>query len=122
LNIVSKKELANYKLKLELVKQTALQVQKDFQLFDLPIEFSGNPNNAYDELQQQITPTIDRLLNLDSTRFFALLYSIDVDESKINDILFRNRESDPAHEITALVLEREFLKVLTRKLLSKGNK
>jgi hypothetical protein len=121
LHPVSKITLEKYKLELEIISKTALQIQKDFQLFDLNIEFSGDANTAYTELHQQILPSIERLLNLDSARFFALLYAIDVDENQLKKILFHNEKAEPATEITALILEREFLKVVTRKLLSQGN-
>ena len=117
--IISASELTLYKNNQLIVDQVALQTQKDFQLYDEKIEFTGNQDTAYEELFDQIKPIIFRMLELDSTRFFSLLYAIDVDEKKVRALLLGDEEVDVAVELTHLILERELLKVATRKLFSK---
>lgn len=114
--IISASELTLYKNNQLIVDQVALQTQKDFQLYDEKIEFTGNQDTAYEELFDQIKPIIFRMLELDSTRFFSLLYAIDVDEKKVRALLLGDEEVDVAVELTHLILERELLKVATRKL------
>lgn len=116
--IISASELTLYKNNQLIVDQVALQTQKDFQLYDEKIEFTGNKDTAYEELFDQIKPIIFRMLELDSTRFFSLLYAIDVDEKKVRALLLGDEEVDVAVELTHLILERELLKVATRKLFS----
>ena len=116
--IISASELTLYKNNQLIVDQVALQTQKDFQLYDEKIEFTGNQDTAYEELLDQIKPIIFRMLELDSTRFFSLLYAIDVDEKKVRALLLGDEEVDVAVELTHLILERELLKVATRKLFS----
>ncbi len=116
--IISASELTLYKNNQLIVDQVALQTQKDFQLYDEKIEFTGNQDTAYEELFDQIKPIIFRMLELDSTRFFSLLYAIDVDEKKVRALLLGDEEVDVAVELTHLILERELLKVATRKLFS----
>jgi len=116
--IISASELTLYKNNQLIVDQVALQTQKDFQLYDEKIEFTGNQDTAYEELFDQIKPIIFRMLELDSTRFFSLLYAIDVDEKKVRALLLGDEEVDVAIELTHLILERELLKVATRKLFS----
>lgn len=111
---LSKLELNAYKTKFDLVKKVVLQVQKDFQLYDEKIEFSGNSESAYDELSQQIEPVMFRMLELNSARFFSLLYAIDVEEEKVKELLFGQSETDVSRELTHLILERELLKVASR--------
>ena len=113
---LSKLELNAYKTKFDLVKKVVLQVQKDFQLYDEKIEFSGKSELAYDELSQQIEPVIFRMLELDSARFFSLLYAIDVEEEKVKELLFGQSETDVSRELTHLILERELLKVVSREI------
>jgi len=123
MNLISSHELIKSRKNLEIIQITAKQIQKDFQLFDETISFSGKEENAYKELSQQILPIIDRLLNLDSARFFSLLYTIDVKEKVIKDLLFsEDKDKNPSKEITELIIERELLKVLTRKYFSEQNK
>lgn len=116
--IVSSSELLQYKNNQLIIDKLALQIQKDFQLYDEKIEFSGKEELAFDELFQQIKPIIFRMLELDSTRFFSLLYAIDVEEKKIKTLLFGKEQTDIATELTHLILERELLKVVTRQLFS----
>ncbi|MFT5667168.1 MAG: hypothetical protein ACI9DK_001356 [Vicingaceae bacterium] len=113
---LSKLELNACKTKFDLVKKVVLQVQKDFQLYDEKIEFSGKSELAYDELSQQIEPVIFRMLELDSARFFSLLYAIDVEEEKVKELLFWQSETDVSKELTHLILERELLKVVSRQI------
>ena len=120
--IISASELTLYKNNQLIVDQVALQTQKDFQLYDEKIEFTGNQDTAYEELFDQIKPIIFRMLELDSTRFFSLLYAIDVDEKKVRALLLGDEEVDVAVELTHLILERELLKVATRKLFSQQSK
>lgn len=116
--IISASELYQYKNDQLIIDKLVLQIQKDFQLYDEKIEFSGNREAAYDELFNQVKPVIFRMLELDSVRFFSLLYAIDVDERKVKELLFGYKESDVANEITHLILERELLKVVSRQIFS----
>jgi pyoverdine/dityrosine biosynthesis protein Dit1 len=108
-------KLETYHNKVDIIKATAKQIIKDFKLFDEKIVFEGQAETAYQELFQQILPIIDRLINLDSSRFFSLLYAIDVEESKIKQLLFKGGDFDPAEEITHLIIRRELIKVIIRK-------
>ena len=116
--IISSSDLVQYKNNQLVIEKVAVQIQKDFQLYDEKIEFSGKQESAYDELFLQIKPIILRMLELDSGRFFALLYAIDVDETKVKTVLFGKEQTDVATELTHLILERELLKVITRQLFS----
>lgn len=119
---IGKKELSEYCLRLDLIQATAKQIIKDFSLFDETIKFSGNTTTAYEELYTQIFPIIDRLINLDSSRFFAMLYAIDIEEKKIKKLLFGNEPIAVVQEITKLIIERELIKVVYRKHWSKAHK
>lgn len=96
--------------KLELLKKTAEQVQKDFSIYDIPITFSGNESSAYDELKNQIAPEIGKLYHANYSAFLNLLYRIDIQESKIKNITAENFIS----ELTDLILIRELQKVVIR--------
>ncbi|MDA9783171.1 hypothetical protein N9B55_02035 [Vicingaceae bacterium] len=116
--IISSSELLRYKNDQLIIDKVVSQIQKDFQLYDEKIEFSGNQDTAFEELFNQIKPIIFRMLELDSNRFFSLLYAIDIDEKKVRSLLLGDEEADVAIELTHLILERELLKVVTRQLFS----
>tara|TARA_B100000965_G_C19250000_1_gene608309 strand:- start:33 stop:398 length:366 start_codon:yes stop_codon:yes gene_type:complete len=104
--------------RLDLIEATCRQIQKDFQWFDEQIEFTGNADSAYMELFNQIKPIISRMINLDSERFFTLLYRIDIEEEKVKSILFGKQELAVDDEITHLIIRRELVKVVLRKHFS----
>ena len=105
-----------YRHDLEVIRNTVLQLKKDLSIFDFEIQFSGNEQTAYAELKTQLVLLFQKLLQQDSEKVFALLYRIDVSEEKVKQI----PTDTPFEEYIAhLVLEREILKVVIRKLHSK---
>ena len=111
-------QIEQQKQNVELIRKVALQVQKDFQLFDVELHFSGNATTVFQELFDQMKPVLFRMLELDSSRFFALLYAIDVDETKVKQLLFEKHDKDVATELTSLILHRELVKVVSRQIFS----
>jgi len=95
-----------------LLTQTAKQIKKDFAFFDLSVEFSGNTENAYQELFSQILPHIKELLDTNFPRFLSLLYRIDINEK------FIKNTGISSEEITDLIIKRCLQKVVLRKLYS----
>jgi hypothetical protein len=107
-------DLSIYHQKVDLIKATAAQIQKDFSLFDQKITFSGQTETAYCELNNQIVPIVDRFLEINSSNFFALLYAIDIDEKQLKRVLFGDEFDKPATEISRMIIERELKKVIVR--------
>jgi hypothetical protein len=107
-------DLSIYHQKIDLIKATAAQIQKDFSLFDQEISFSGKTEAAYDELNNQIVLIVDRFLEINSSNFFALLYAIDIDENQLKRVLFSDEFESPAAEISRMIIERELKKVIIR--------
>jgi len=110
-----------YRHDLEVVRNTAAQVIKDFGLAGVDITFSGNPQTAYSELLSQVLPALRNLYKSQKPAFMSLLYRIDVDERKVRQLIDNETMSTFFEELTNLVIEREFIKVLIRKLYSTRN-
>ncbi len=106
LNDVFKKE--------EIIKLTALQIIKDFAEFGMDISFSGNNDNAYKELIDQLIPHIDRLLKSDYHMFFNFLYRIDLNEKLIFKSEAIHPDMNKEELISHLIIQRELKKVLIR--------
>ena len=105
--------------RLDLIKDTANQVIKDFDMFGLEIKFSGNAYNAYEELFEQIQPHIDKLINSNQPKFLGILYRIDISEEQIKKAVHDNLSEPFSHIITDLVIKRELQKVVIRKQYKK---
>mgnify|MGYP006386748793 CR=1 FL=1 len=110
-----------YRHDLEVVRNTAAQVIKDFGMAGVEINFSGNPETAYKELLDQALPALKGLYQQNPGSFMALLYRIDVEERKVKQLSDTLSGSEFFAQLAGLVIEREFIKVLIRKLYSSKN-
>jgi hypothetical protein len=104
-------QLEKAKRKEEIIRLAAEQVVRDFERFGLEVIFSGTATEAYEEFFEQMNAHIEKLLENQSGKLEALLYQIDVNQKKASKILGNIKASE---ELTHMILEREFIKVLTR--------
>lgn len=114
-NLIPKAEIEKSRQNEKIVQDTALQIIKDFRSFGIEIEFPEDLVYAYDNLYNQLVVHIEILLQKDPERLASLLYQIDLDEKKL-----KNPDVELFHEhewLSTLILEREFLKVVTRNYL-----
>ena len=112
--LISHSQLERSKKEEKFVLLTAEQVRKDFAMFGMDVQFSGNVNFAYEELFEQLKVYIEDLLSVDSEKLMSLLYQIDLSEKELakND---PNVQFETIPEIiTHKILERELKKVLMR--------
>ena len=108
-----------YRHDLEVVRNTANQVMKDFGMSGIEITFSGNPDTAYRELLEQAQPALKNLYKENSGSFMSLLYRIDIPEKKFREVTSQFKGEDFFNKLAEMVIEREFMKVLTRKLFKR---
>ncbi|NOQ26934.1 MAG: hypothetical protein GQ564_16355 [Bacteroidales bacterium] len=112
--LISQSQLDRSKKEEKFVLLTAEQVRKDFAMFGMEVQFSGNVNFAYNELFDQLKVFIDKLLSEDSEKLMSLLYQIDLSEKELSKKV-HNVEFETIPEIiTHKILERELKKVLLR--------
>ncbi|MBK5285334.1 MAG: hypothetical protein JJE25_08005 [Bacteroidia bacterium] len=115
---MNKSDISKYHHDLEVIRMTAEQVKKDFSFHNVEITFSGNELTAYAELKAQLTPLLAKLFLKNRTQLMQLLYRIDVPERDWKKVLAINDKDDQAEKLSAIILEREFMKALTRKFYS----
>ncbi len=106
--------LSEYFNKLDLIKDTANQIIKDFEMFGLEIKFSGNAYNAYEELFEQIQPHIKKIIDTNQSKFMGILYRIDVNDEHIKKAIKENASESFSEIITDLIIKRELQKVVIR--------
>jgi len=107
-------DLELYKTRTEVIRQTVAQVEKDFAMFGLEVEFTGSTDLAYSELFAQLSEHIGRLLQTDYGKLSALLYQVDLSERNILEAVATHPEWSHEDIITELIIHRELKKVLLR--------
>jgi hypothetical protein len=110
---LEKFELDKYSNRLDLLKETVEQIQKDFGESGFSILFSGNPQTAYNELIEQILPFIQQLLKSNYSHLMQVLYKIDIPEKLFKNIL-KDEASNVPLKIAELIIKRELQKVVIR--------
>ena len=103
-----------YKNKTEIIRQTVVQIIKDFTMFGMEVEFTGNEAMAYNEMFMQLLSHVSHMLETDPHRLSALLYQVDLGENKIMESSSLHPEWTLPEVITELVIHRELKKVLIR--------
>ena len=103
-----------YKTKTEVIRQTVEQIMKDFTMFGMDIEFTGNTDMAYEEMFYQLAVHVSRLLETDPHRLSALLYQVDLGENKVIEASALHPEWTLPEVISELIIHRELKKVLIR--------
>jgi uncharacterized protein YggL (DUF469 family) len=111
--------ITQYFNRLDLIKDTANQIIKDFDMFGMEVTFSGNQYNAYEELFEQIEPHINKLINNNQSKFMGILYRIDLSDEQIKKSVNENCSESFSEIITDLIIKRELQKVVIRKHYSK---
>lgn len=112
--IVSKSQIERSKKEEKFVLLTADQIRKDFAMFGMEVNFSGDVHFAYEELFQQLRVHIEELLSTDSEKLMSLLYQIDLSEKELARTDPNAQFETVPELITHKVLERELKKVLIR--------
>lgn len=107
-------DLSRYFNQLDLIKATADQIIKDFEMFGMEIKFSGNPYNAYEELFDQIEPQIKKLIDSNRSKFLGILYRIDLNDEQVKKAVNENSSEPFSEIITDLIIKRELQKVVIR--------
>ena len=109
-----------YRRDLEIIRETAAQVNRDFSIYKAEITFSGNEYTAYDELVSQVEPILSAMYKSNRSGFQALLYQVDINEVAFRKLLQAHSGVDFTTKLADMVVQREFQKVLTRKFFSKN--
>lgn len=104
-----------YRHDLEIIRETAAQLIRDFSIHKLEVVFSGNELTAYDELLLQVEPLITEMYKNNRAGFQMLLYQIDISEQSYKKLLSTSSIDNFPTKLSELIIQREFQKVLTRK-------
>lgn len=97
----------------QLMRDTAFQIVKDFELIGENIYFSENSQSSYEELFNEVMHTVSELARKPVGKLSQLCYVIDLKESKVFEA---SQQTNDSFEFTLakLIVEREFVKVVYR--------
>lgn len=111
---VRKDNVAIYLSNADVVRETADQIMKDFGMFGVKLDFSGNTDEAYHELHQQLIRQVTRLLDNDFRRLLSVLYQIDISDAEIAKTALELPEYNHVEVLAHQIIVRDLKKVLTR--------
>ncbi len=80
---------------------------------DLAIELS--PSIDMDELYKKLKEYCNHLIKTNFEKMVGILYRIDVNETKLKQVLNQNPDEDAGEIIAHLIIERQLEKINTRK-------
>ncbi len=126
---ITHQNIAQLLNKENIINETIAQIQKDFGMYNINIQFDGNTETAYEQLMNGLTIEVKQLLANDKSKLQSILYRIDLSERNIKKALqfnssdnnqtptnnrsltnFENQQQIISYEI----IVRELKKVLTR--------
>lgn len=126
---ITHQNIAQLLNKEDIINETIAQIQKDFGMYNINIQFDGNTETAYEQLMDGLTLEVKHLLANDKSKLQSILYRIDLSEKNIKKAFqltlvnnnqspisnsnmsnFDNQQQVISHEI----IVRELKKVLTR--------
>lgn len=107
--------VSTYLNQADVVRQTAEQIMKDFGMFGVEITFSGNTDNAYEELHHQLIDQITLLVEQNYDLLLSVLYQVDITDREI----YKAEQELPHYShieiIAHQVIVRDLKKVLLRR-------
>ena len=98
----------------DLLIQVVEQIKKDYGMFAIEIQFSGNPALAYTELFGQLNAHLKTLERANKQKFISILYRVDLSEQQIAKALAEHPSDTFSAVIADLILKRELQKVVLR--------
>lgn len=106
--------LASFLDKDEVVRATAEQIIKDFGMFGVEIDFSGDTLHAYEELHGQLVVQITSLYRDNHDKLLSVLYQVDITDREIAQARLDLPHYNHVEIISHQVIARELKKVLWR--------
>lgn len=111
---VSNQNVASLLSREEIVRMTAEQIMKDFGMFGVEITFSGNTEQAYRELHDQLTDQITALFERNYDLLLSVLYQVDISDRDIRKTRLELPDYTDIEVIAHQVIVRDLKKVLLR--------
>ncbi len=94
-----------------LVMLTVQQIIKDFGMFGYPIRYTGKPEDAYEQLLEELQKVVEEINKESFDKLLEILDKIGITEQLVKETIKVKENNTIAEAISALVMEQEFMKV-----------
>lgn len=115
---INKSNIEDHLNREEIILATIQQIMKDFGMFGLEINFSGDIQQAYSEIHQQLTHQVEDLFQVNLSKLYAVLYQVDISNNALEKAQKEMTEFSLIEVIAHKIIERELQKVLMRRYFS----
>jgi len=78
------------------------------------LEIELPENISFEVLRERLSSHINFLIRTDFQKLVSILYRVDVNESKLKQLLKENPDADAANIISDLIIERQLQKIRSR--------
>ena len=112
---INNNNVSGYLNQAEIVNETAAQIMKDFGMFGEEITFSGDVDNAYKELHEQLIGQISVLMERNYELLMSVLYQVDITEREIAQAERELPHYNPIEILAHQIIVRDLKKVLLRR-------
>ncbi len=112
---INNSNVSSYLSREEVVRETAAQIMKDFGMFGVEINFSGNTEEAYKELHDQLTNQITGLINTNYDLLLSILYQVDISNRDLNRAHDELPDYSHVEVVAHEIIVRDLKKVLLRR-------
>lgn len=112
---VNNNNVSGFLSQAEIVQETAEQIMKDFGMFGVEINFSGDTSQAYNELHHQLIEQISLLLERNYELLLSVLYQVDITDREITKATRELPHYNQVEIIAHQVIVRDLKKVLLRR-------
>ena len=106
----------------ELILSTIAQIQKDFSRAQIELNLNLEKKIDYSELMTLMSDIVSHQLEVNYSTFFSALYLLDIPENKVKEALFSDNKENVLEQISRLIINRELIKVLTKKHYAQSSK
>ncbi len=106
----------SYHLEIDELVRVSEQLQKDFLMYNVPIDISGI--YSLDDLVEVFSCVCDELLQCQPTKLSQIIYRIDLNENLVSQALTRENSRGIPAELASLMIMRTQTKVKLRKTYS----
>lgn len=112
---ISNHNVSSHLNQVEIIKETAAQIMKDFGMFGVEITFSGDVDNAYNELHEQLIGQVLVLMEQNYELLMSVLYQVDITEREIAQAERELPHYNPVEILAHQIIARDLKKVLLRR-------
>ncbi len=114
LPVITSQNVAQLMSKEAFFEETVTQIQKDFNMSGVSLNFTFGGNNSYQSLLEQLLQQVELLLAEHKSKLQTVLYRIDLPEKKLLQAHANLPHLSLQELITQEILIRELKKVMTR--------